>query len=204
MLGYKKDPIENLKIALDGEVHNMDIGTINDNPFVYVVGMGKLMNIPYETKSIAKKKIGYRAYIKEFLYEISDKIKRYKAEVIVDGVKLNDKYSLIMISNSNHIAGISHFYKEVCLNDGQLEVLLCKSQSIKGFIKNFLSFFIGKKTNEIISLKAHEIYIKLIDIPEKNWCIDGEKYDYFGNEYIIKTKQKMKILTPKNKANHLF
>lgn len=204
MLGYKKDPIDNLKTALNGEVHNMDIGTINDNPFVYVVGMGKLMNIPYETKGIDKKKNGYGAYIKEFLNEITNKIKRYKAEVIVDGVKLNDKYSLIMVSNSNHIAGINHFYKEVCLNDGQLEVLLCKAKSIKGFIKNFLSFLFGKQSNDIVSLKASEISIRLIDIPEKNWCIDGEKLDYFGNEYVIKAKQKMKILAPKNKANHLF
>lgn len=204
MLGYKKDPLENLKIALEGEVHNMDIGTINNQPFVYVVGMGKLMNIPYETKSIDKKKNGYLAYVKEFLNEISNKIKRYRAEITVDGMKLDDKYSLIMVSNSNHIAGINNFYKDVCLNDGEFEVLLCKSKKLKTFVSNFLNFFLGKKTKEIISVKGKEIIIRLIDVPEKNWCIDGERLDYIGEEYIIKNNNKMKILTPKKNHKTLF
>lgn len=204
MLGYKKDPIENLKIALEGEVHSMDIGTINEQPFVYVVGMGKLMNIPYETKGIEKKKSGYLAYIKEFLNQIADRIKRYKAEITIDGVKLDDKYSLIMVSNSNHIAGINNFYKDVCLNDGEFEVLLCKSKNMKNFISSFLNFFLSKKTKDIISVKGKEINIKLLDIPDKNWCIDGEKFNYYGNKYTIKSDCKMKFLAPKNNTNQLF
>lgn len=58
MLGYGKDPIENLEKAISGELHDLDIGTINNTPFIYVVGMGKFMNIPYEADSIEKKENG--------------------------------------------------------------------------------------------------------------------------------------------------
>ena len=204
MLGYGKNPIDNLKKALDGEINTIDIGTVNNKPFVYVAGMGKLMNIPYETKSEEKRKNGYLAYIKASLGEIFNAVERYKAEVIVDGIKLDEKYSLIMVSNSNHIAGINNFYKNVCLNDGKMEVILCTAENKRQFIINFLKFFSGQPTTDIVSLKAREVSIKLFEIPEKNWCVDGEKYNYYGDEYHIKIDDNMKILVPKTKVKKLF
>lgn len=204
MLGYGDNPEENMNLALTGEVKNMDIGEINDEPFVYVVGMGKFMNVPYETKSAEKRKSGYYAYLKEALGEVLAKLKRYRAEVTINGEKLDGQYSLIMVSNSDHIAGMDCFYKDVCLDDGEMEVLLCKAKTKTEFVKSFLMLFLGKKTKEIISLKANDVKIKLIDKPEKKWCIDGEEYMYDGTEYHIRLKRKMKILAPKNSAEKLF
>lgn len=204
MLGYGKNPVDNINLALNGEIHNIDIGTINDNPFIYVAGMGKFMNIPYETKKEIKKKLGYFAYLKEGIPELFNRIKNYSAEIVVDGITMIDKYSLIMISNSNHIAGINKFYKDVCLDDGEMELLLCKSDNKINFFKNFLKFFSNKNTNEIMSFKAHDIFIKLLDDIDKNWCIDGEKLDDVSDEYHIKVDSKMKILTPKLKDKNLF
>ena len=204
MLGYGRDPIKNLNMALEGEIHDIDIGTINNNPFVYVVGVGKFMNISYETSRDVKRKMGYGAYLKNGFDEFIDKMKRYQAEVIVDGVKLDGQYSLIMVSNANHIAGINHFYKDVCLNDGEMEVLLCKAKNRKELISHFLKFFTGLKTSEIISLKAHDVTVNLLDKPNKNWCVDGERLNYNGNEYRIKISEKMPILTPKVKQKTLF
>ena len=61
-----------------------------------------------------------------------------------------------------------------------------------------------ENTNEIISIKAREVTIKLLEKTDKNWCIDGEKYDYLGDEYNIKIQDKMEILTPKIKTKKLF
>ena len=190
MLGYGSDPHKNMELVLDGVEHSMDIGTINDTPFVYVVGMGKFMNIPYERKSSDKRRAGYLAYVKDGVKEALDKLKRYKTEVEIDGNKMDGYYSLIMISNSDHVAGVSRFHKNVCLDDGELEVLLCKAQTKTKFIKNFLQLFLGRNTDEIISLKARDIKIKLIDKPSKKWCIDGEKYEYNGDTFHIKANKK--------------
>lgn len=204
MFGYNGNPINNLKKALDGEIHNMDIGSINDKPFIYVVGTGKFLNIPYETKSEDKKKNGYFAYIKAGLTEFVDKVRRYRAVVSIDGEKLDGKYSLIMVSNANHIAGIDGFHKEVCLDDGLMEVFLCKSRNIQDLVGNFFVHLSGNKANDIISLKAHEVKIKMLDKPEKRWCIDGEEYCYDGSEYVIKVGEQMPFLTPKIKSKKLF
>lgn len=204
MLGYSTNPISNLKKALDGEIHLMDIGTINEKPFVYVVGGGKFLNIPYETKSEEKKKDGYLAYIKAGISELLNKVRRYRTEVEIDGVKLDGKYSLIMISNANHIAGINGFHKDVCLDDGLMEVVLCKSKNIQDFAGNFIMHLMGQKCDDIISLKAREVKVKMLDRPEKKWCIDGEELKYDGNDFTIKIGDKMPFLTPKIKSKKLF
>ncbi len=205
MYGYSsKDPVKNLHLALDGEVHSVDIGTINDSPFAYVVGMGTFMNIPYETKSVEKRKQGYLAYLKGGIAELINKMRRYKAEVTLDGVRLDGSYSLIMISNANHIAGIDHFYRDVQLDDGQMEVLLCKSRTRGELLQNFVAFFLGQPSDKIISLKAHEVSIRLLERPEKNWCIDGEELKNKSSEYVISVKEKMSFLTPKIKTKSLF
>ena len=204
MLGYGPDPKRNMELALEGEVKDMDIGSINEDPFVYVVGMGKFMNIPYETKSIEKRKNGYMAYIREGLGEVLAKLKRYRAEVIIDGKKIDGAYSLIMVSNSDHVAGVDRFHKDVCLDDGEMEVLLCKAKTKTDFIKSFLMLFLNRRSNDLISLKAHDVEIRLIDKPEKNWCIDGEEYDYSGSSYRISLKNRMKVLTPRPNAKKLF
>lgn len=55
MFGYTKNIINNLTLTLNGEVKKMDVGTINNKPFVYSAGFGKFMNVPYETPRKVKK-----------------------------------------------------------------------------------------------------------------------------------------------------
>ena len=201
MLGYGKDPIENLEKAISGELHDLDIGTINNTPFIYVVGMGKFMNIPYEADSIEKKKMGYFSYLKMGVKELINKIKKYKAKIKIDGKELDGNYSMIMVSNSNHIAGVDNFHKDVKLDDGQFEILLCKSSDIVDMSINFMRYFMGLETENIISLKGHDIDIEMDEISEKNWCIDGEELKDNSRRIKILPKTKMKILTPKNIRN---
>ena len=197
MLGYGKDPIENLEKAISGELHDLDIGT----PFIYVVGMGKFMNIPYEADGNEKKKMGYLSYIKMGVKEIIDKIKKYKAKIKIDGKEIDGNYSMIMVSNSNHIAGVSNFHKNVKLDDGEFEVLLCKSSDIVDMAVNFMRYFMGLETENIISLKGHDIDIQMDEQSEKNWCIDGEQLPENSKRFLIKAKAKMKVLTPKGINN---
>ena len=77
MWGYGKNILQNLKLALNGEIRKIDICTINNRPFVYSAGFGKFMNIPYETPRNLKKRLGHLAYIKEGIKDFFRKIKLY-------------------------------------------------------------------------------------------------------------------------------
>ena len=78
MFGYGKDVINNLKLLLEGEVRDMDICCVNGKPFVYVAGVGKFMNVPYETSRELKKKLGYLAYLVEGAKEFFNMTKLYE------------------------------------------------------------------------------------------------------------------------------
>ena len=62
---------------------------------------------------------------------------------------------------------------------------------------NFMRYFMGLETENIISLKGHDISIQMDEQSEKAWCIDGEKLPENSRNIIIRAKTKMKILTPK-------
>ena len=145
--------------------------------------------------------MGYFSYLKMGVKELINKIKKYKAKIKIDGKELDGNYSMIMVSNSNHIAGVDNFHKDVKLDDGQFEILLCKSSDIVDMSINFMRYFMGLETENIISLKGHDIDIEMDEISEKNWCIDGEELKENSKRIRILPKAKMKILTPKNIRN---
>lgn len=204
MLGFKKDLLKNLDLALAGDIKKIDIGTVNDTPFTYVIGGGKFLNIPYETSRLKKSTSGYLAYIKEGIKEFFSDIKTQSAKVIADGVELQDEYSMIMVTNTNHLAGVSNFYKDIELDDGKLEVFLCKSNNQLDLVNNFISFYLGGHPKNITTLKASEISIFLKESPNKNWCIDGEEYQNLKKEYYIKANNKIEFIVPKEKQKKLF
>ena len=72
MLGMNKNIIRNVKDILEGNIKQMDIGIINNQPFIYVAGFGKFINVPYETERKLKKSLGHLAYlingVKEFFH----------------------------------------------------------------------------------------------------------------------------------------
>ena len=118
--------------------------------------------------------------------------------------KYDGEYSLIMISNSDHVAGVERFHRNVCIDDGELEVLLCTAKTKTQFVKDFILRFLGKESDGIVSMTAKDINIKLIDKPSKKWCIDGEKYEYSGDTFHIKANKKMNILAPRASVEKLF
>ena len=59
MLGMSKNITKAVQDILNGEIKQMDIGIINNKPFVYVAGFGKFINVPYATTRKFKKKFLY-------------------------------------------------------------------------------------------------------------------------------------------------
>ena len=207
MFGLGKNIYKNLELLLSGEVRNIDLTSINDVPFVYVAGFGKFLNIPYETDRKLKKKIGYLAYIlngvKDFFI---NKTPLYELEYEVNGEKYHGLYSLAIVSNATRIAGISGFYKNAKLDDGQFEVLFCNLKTKQDIVKSLI--YLG--TNDITKVpgfyfhKTNHLKIKFIDELKKPWCLDGEKFDEIPKTYDIKVNTELRMLVPKKIPNNLF
>ncbi len=204
MMGYGRNLEKNLRMALEGSVKTLDIGTINSKHFIYVAGIGMFLNISYDTPKKDKKRLGYLAYIKYGIKEAFHPIKLYKSEIEIDKRKFQGDYSLILISNSNHIAGMGNFYKDVTLNDGVMEVLLFNARNIFSFAWNFILFKLGFTNKHIIRLLGKDIKVEFVDEERAVWGIDGEKCPLNSNLYDISLQDQMKFLIPNKNIKKLF
>lgn len=206
MYGYKKSIIKNLHLLLDGCEKNIDICTINGIPFTYCAAFGKLTNISYETPKSMKKKYGYLAYLIYGLKEIRGKIKLYDIKYKIDDKEYQNKFSFILVSNANRIAGINNFYENVLLDDNRFEVLFCKLSSKKDIIKAMYHLTKSDIAN-VEGFEFHKISkleLEFNDKPNANWCLDGEKYDEINEKYNIDIIRNVKLLLPKKNINKLF
>lgn len=206
MFGYGKNLIGNLKLLLNGKIKKIDICTINDQPFVYVGGFGKFLDVPYMTPRSIKKRIGHMAYLFEGLKSFFNKTPLFELTYIIDGKIYKGLYSMILISNANRIAGINNFYKDIKLDDDQFEVLFCNITKKDALLKTFYYL----RTTDIDNVpglyfhKTNNLTIKFNKKPKKSWCIDGEEYISNKKEFIIKVIPNVNILMPTKNNKKLF
>ena len=206
MFGYGKNFSTNLKMLMEGSEKNIDIVTVNDRPFVYVAGLGKFINIAYETPRYMKKRFGYLAYLFEGIKDFFKPIKSYKVNYEVNGIKKKGYFSFILISNANRIAGMNMFYKDVKLDDNQFELLLCNFSTRRAIIRT-LRLLIDNDPNNISGIefyKTSKVKFEFEHYPKKAWCIDGEKLDRATKKFEFVTVNDFKILMPNKNVKKLF
>lgn len=207
MLGYTKDILNNVKISLNGEVKDFDIGLINNRPFIYIAGLGKYTNISYDTPRKLKSRLGYLAYVKEAVVSFFKKTELYDITYEINGKKTRGLFSIVLISNANHIAGIKNIYKDVLLDDDQFEVIFCNLTKKKDIIKSLYFFTLYGPTQVpgLYFYKTNNLKMKINNDDHKPWCIDGEKLDKNNQgKYNIKIVNKVKVLIPKKNISKLF
>lgn len=206
MYGYSKNIFKNFERLLNGVVREIDICTINGLPFTYCASFGKFTNVSYETPRKLKKNFGYLAYLIYGLKEIGGITNTYGIEYKIDDQTYHGKYSFMLISNANRIAGINHFYKDVKLDDNQFEVLFCDIIRKKDIIKSL--YYLMR--NDITSIKGFTFYkgselkICFEEPLPKGWSIDGEELKDNQKVFDIQIVRNIKILIPTKNIKELF
>lgn len=206
MLGLNKNIIKSVEKILEGEIKQVDIGLINNKPFVYVAGFGKFINVPYQTSRKLKKKLGHLAYLLNGAKEFFQMTKLYELEYKVNGKTYNGYYSLILISNANRIAGFNNIYKNVKLDDNKLEIMFCNITRRKDLVKTLL-LIINKGITDVPGIYCHtsdELEIMFKEPIKNNWTIDGEKLKEEKQRYKFSINKDMKMLLPKKNISKLF
>ena len=209
MFGYTKDIIKNVKMSLEGVEKEIDIPQINNRSFIYVAGFGKYTNISYDTPREIKKIIGHLAYVKEGVIAFFSKTKLYNIDYKINGKDYHGLFSLVLISNANHIGGINNLYKDIKLNDNLLEVMFCTFPTRKAIVKAFclLKMYGPEKVPGLYFYRTNKIEMTIND-DHKPFCIDGEKLSSKPLEkYTIEipgNRPRARILVPKKNAKKLF
>ena len=206
MLGLNKNILKNIEKILEGEVKQVDLGLINNQPFFYVAGFGKFINVPYQTSRKLKKKIGHLAYIINGIKEFFQTTKLYELEYKVNGKTYQGFYSLILISNANRIAGFNNIYKNVKLDDDKFEIMFCSITRRKDLVKTLI-LLIKTGITDVPGIYCHtsdKIEITFNEKIKNNWTIDGEKLKDEKQKYTITISKDLKMLLPKKNISKLF
>jgi diacylglycerol kinase (ATP) len=206
MFGYGKDIKRNLKDLLNGVVKEMDVCVINGRPFVYVAGFGKFMQISYNTPRKLKKRYGYIAYLIEGIKDFFSPTKLYNLTYKVNGIEKKGKYSFVIISNANRIAGINNFYRDIKLDDDKFEVLFCNFKRRFDIIATFTTVMATDitKSSGLEFYRTNHLEIQFDDYPKKAWCVDGEKLDRAVLNYEINNIRHVKIMLPRKNIDKIF
>ncbi len=187
-----------LRVIKNGYTIKHDVGMINDDYFMYVIGIGACTGTSYTTKSTSKKFLGRLAYLKdgidEFLHSPVNDVR-----IIIGNEVIEKRVPLLLILNTMSVGGIP-FNRYCHLNDGLFDIVLINDGTNKGrfnILNYFLSGIFGVKNKKsAITYSASEFKVEVKE--NLNWCVDGEKGPV-GNIIIKNLHEHLTIYAPKVK-----
>ena len=206
LYGFTKNTKKDLELMLNGEIKNIDIGLINNRPFLYVSCMGNFTEVSYQTPRKLKRMFGKLGYFLFAIKSIGKKLKRYHIKYEVDNTKGEGIFTFMFITNSSRVAGLNNIYHDVKLDDNMFEVALCDVKSKKNLIKTFYAIR-TKDINNIPNIKYFKTNnLKLVfdDIPKSSWCIDGEELITDTKTYVFGINNSCQVLLPRKNVEKLF
>ena len=203
--GMGKNPVNNLKMILEGTVKDLDICMINNEPFVYVAGLGKFTDVAYDTPRKLKKNLGYLAYMINAIKSFNQKTHLFEMSYTANGETYTGLYSFVLICNASRMGGLE-ILQDVKMNDGKFEVLLSNITTKKDIIRSLYLL----KTSDITKVpgfyffRTDNLKIKLKEAPKKRFCIDGEMLKTKTTKYEIKIVKGIKMLLPNKELDKIF
>lgn len=184
-------------VAMVGKVFPCDIGSFNDDTFVYIASFGIFTDVSYSTKQEVKNVLGHMAYVLEAMKSLVN-IKSYQMKVTSEEMEFEGDFLFGMVTNSTSVAGFQGLVRnEVVFDDGVYEVTFIRRPKNPLEIQELLAAMIDAKldSNYMYSFRTKRLVIEAQEaVP---WTLDGE----FGGEHrqvVIENNQKAVEIVIKN------
>ena len=191
-IGISSNMIKATKTIVDGVPFSCDMGSFNDDTFVYIAAFGMFTDVSYATDQQMKNVLGQLAYILEGAKRIAA-IPSYELTYEHDGIKKRGEYMFGMITNSRSVGGFRNITgKHVKLDDGLFEVTLIKRPNNMIELNLIVTSLLGRKIHAdyMDCFKTSELHIETEDaVP---WTLDGE---FGGLQRKVCIKNEKKALT---------
>lgn len=195
-LGLPKSMVQAAEVAVNGKRFPCDVGTFNQDTFVYIAAFGVFTEVSYETPQRYKNVLGHAAYVLEGMKRIAG-LRTYYMEVSCNERVIKDEFLFGMITNSTSVGGFKKITgKYVELNDGLFEVTLIRKPKNASDLNRIVSALVAEDmdTEEIIYVKTDRIVFRAAE--PVAWTLDGE----YGGEHedveIISRPQAVEIMIP--------
>lgn len=177
-------------------IKKVDIGMINNDPFMLRINFGVLADMVKETSSETKESLGQVAYGLTALKQIVDnnnQSAKYKMDI--DGEIIEEEGIALVVNNSGNVGfeGISIF-PNIDVSDGMFDVVLIKNTDLQTFLELASTALLGNDSpNNLKRWKGKNIKIEVS--PKQTIIRDDVIAEY--EEINIKVVEKaLQIIVP--------
>lgn len=182
-----------------GRKFSFDIGQFNNTYFNYVAGFGAFPAVSYKTPQNIKNRLGYVAYILNFLTTIPDGLSYCKhCKITHDGIEEEGDFMFGLITNSISVAGTQPgVIKQTSLNDGVFEVVLIKANPSPMDVADMVTSINSNKANVhgLITFQTKEATFAFDDLVP--WTLDGEDGGSVRTAEIKVIPERISVFVPK-------
>lgn len=192
-LGIPKDMKKAAEAVTHGEICRCDVGSFNEDTFVYVAAFGLFTDVSYETSQDLKNVLGHVAYLLEGVKRLLD-IKSYDCVIETEEETFEGEFIYGMITNSRSVGGFKHLTgKNVDMSDGLFEVTLIRRPKNPLELNEIVASLLmaENKSEMICSFKTGRLTVKAEE--PVIWTLDGEYGGAHNQVRIENRKQAMRI-----------
>lgn len=198
-LRIPKNMLSAAKIAVDGRLFSCDVGSFNNDYFVYVAAFGLFTDVSYQTSQNLKNVLGHGAYIIEGAKRLAD-IPSYHLRVEINGQVIEDDFIYGMITNSAYVGGMKNLaLKNTKLDDGLFEVNLIRYPNNPLELNEILTNLMLPTildTRHVMHFTTESVKIQCAG-QTMPWTLDGE----FGGDHqtveIVNRRQAIQLMVKK-------
>ena len=195
-LQIPRNMIDAARNIVEGVNYGCDIGTFNDDIFVYIAAFGVFTEVSYETRQDMKNVLGHMAYLLEGMRSLSS-VKAYKMKVECEQLETEGEFLYGMITNSLSVGGFKNITgKYVQLDDGEFEVTLIKKPSNVNELNQLVAALVNRNVSNDCIYCFKTSHIRFISEDEVAWTLDGEFGGKHKDVLIENCRQAIQIKVP--------
>ena len=189
-LKIPKSMIKAADIVVSGEDFACDIGTFNNDNFIYVAAFGIFTDVSYQTKQDAKNVLGHAAYLVEGVKGLPA-VRAYPLKISYSDQVIEGEFLYGMVTNSYSVGGFRGITgQNILLDDGLFEVTLIRKPSNPLDLNSIILALVDKrvKSEHIYTFKTSKLVVESED--PVSWTLDGE----FGGDHckaVIENRQQV-------------
>lgn len=173
-LSLPRNMLRSAEIAVSGKNFPCDIGSFNDDIFVYIAAFGLFTDVSYETGQDIKNVLGHMAYLLEGMKRLSS-IRSFPMKVTWEDNVVEDDFIFGMVTNSISVGGFKNITgKNVKLDDGLFEVTLIKVPRNPVELNNIVISLLNLKLDTEVMHYFRTAELTFESEEPVAWTLDGE------------------------------
>lgn len=162
------------RVVLNGKPVYQDVGLLNQTQFfTYIASFGAFTKVSYATPQWLKNRFGHFAYVVDGIKSVGE-IHPYRAKVVSDEWEEEGDFLFGSVTNSSSVGGVLNFRSaDICLNDGEFEVLLIRNpQNLLEFNRMLHNLRRHKSDPNLLFFHTRRIVFQFKK--QTDWTVDGE------------------------------